>query len=345
MRVRRKSIAAIDRKKVDFVENEIINIKDDEALVRTIYSGVSSGTERRTILKEVPSYSKHWDKERRIFTSKGEKKKFPSKLGYSIVGEIEVIGKEVKGVRKGNYVWIDKPHANYSIVKSDKIVDSLLPKETDLKKMVFIPFVRIALGAVHDARIKTGDIVVVFGLGLIGNLTAQIARLQGARVVGVDLNEKQMKIARKLGIDVVNGRKDVARLIRDHYSERGADSSIETSGTYKGIFEAIRCCGITGKVVTAGSYPTKDNLVTLGEEWQKNKIEMISSMTVNSCPQANYPLWDLKRLNKVALDLIQEGKVEVLPLITHEYNFSNAKVAYNKLISDKNLISIVFKYK
>ena len=66
----------------------------------------------------------------------------------------------------------------------------------------------------------------------------------------------------------------------------------------------------------------------MGEEWHRNRITMISSMSVNGCPHRNYPLWDINRLNKTALELLQSNSIEVESMITQEFPFDKASKAY-----------------
>ena len=109
---------------------------------------------------------------------------------------------------------------------------------------------------------------------------------------------------------------------------RSAEASIEASGSYTGLHEAIRCLRVGGRAATVASYHGEQPGLRLGEEYHRNRITLISSMTVNGCPQRGHPAWTLDRLNTTARDLIVSGQVRTDGLITHRIPFDQAIAAY-----------------
>ena len=317
-------------------------------MVKSLFSGISSGTERKTLLGEVPSFHKHWNKELRIYEDGKAPKTFPVSLGYETIAQVISVGKNVHSVKVGDLIWVDGPHAQYHVMNEEKPAYLLLPLGIDPQSAVFLPLTRVALGAVHDANIKVGDVVVVIGQGVVGSLVAQIARLNGATVVVVDVVEDRLELARTLGFETINAKKvkDPAVYLRTELGyKQGADTTIEASGGYIGLNSAIRMVGLQGKVVTVGSYPTASAFMNLGEEWQKNKISLISSMTINGCIHPGYPLWNLDRLNQTALHLLAKEKLAIKPLISHLIPFEEAKKAYDVLLNEPPIaMKIILTY-
>lgn len=212
---------------------------------------------------------------------------------------------------------------------------------------MFFTLARVALGGVHDAAISLGDRVVVVGLGTVGLLAAQMARRAGARVIGVDRFPLRTAAAEDLGITAILATPgaDVAATVRDLAGAAGTDAAIEASGSYTGLHEAIRCLRVGGRVATVASYHGQQPGLRLGEEYHRNRITLVSSMTVNGCPQRQYPAWDLNRLNTTARDLVTSGRVRTAGLITHRIPFAHAPRAY-ALIADTphNTIKVVLTY-
>jgi len=331
------SIIAKSKGKIDFQKKSISEISPDEFVVKSIVSGISAGTERKTILGDVPSFSKHWNKKLRIYEENNDTKKFPVNLGYETIGKVEKIGKNVKEVKIGDLLWVDGPHSQYSLLNEKDHTYIKLPKKISPNKATFLPLTRVALGAIHDAKIKVGDIVVVIGQGIVGSLVAQIAQISGAKVIVVDMIKERLEVSANIGFDTINSKEilDPAAYLRNELNySNGADVVIESSGSYSGLKTAIRMATKQGLVVTVGSYPTTNVLMNLGEEWQKNKISLISSMTINGCLHPNHPLWDLDRLNKTALNLLHTERINTDHLISHTIPFLNAQDAYKLILAN-----------
>ena len=120
--------------------------------------------------------------------------------------------------------------------------------------MVFTDPARFALAAIHDAEIKLGDRVAVFGLGAIGMLAMQMARLDGAaQVIVVDPIPERLELARQLGADLaINPEdQDAGMAIKQATGGRGVDVALEISGAYASLQQAIRGVHKEGLVVTA----------------------------------------------------------------------------------------------
>ena len=171
---------------------------------------------------------------------------------------------------------------------------------------------QVALQAVHDAKIKVGDRVAIFGMGVIGLLAVQLARLSGAAWIdAVDLFTVRRDLALSFGANraLDPGACDVGYEIKMASPQRGADVAIEVSGHYAALHEAIRSARKSGTVVAAGYYQGGGTPLRLGEEWHHNRITMISSMAVWNNPHRDYPAWDRIRINSTVTDLMAAGRL------------------------------------
>lgn len=331
---------------VEVIAEHLPPLGPTEVYARTVLSGISHGTELAWLRGRAAALHRTWDPAQRIYHH-GAGRGFPVAPGYETVARIAQLGDEVTGLNVGDLVCLDRPHADGHIVDAHIATGGLLPGGVKPERAVFFILARVALGAVHDAALSIGDTVVIVGLGTVGLLAAQQAQLAGANVIGVDRYPRRLAAAEQLGIDTVHADADtdVAAEVRRHTGPVGADAAIEASGSYTGLHDAIRCLRVGGRVVTVASYHGDQPGLRLGEEYHRNRITLISSMTVNGCPQRNNPAWNLDRLNATARELIVSGRVHTDTLITHRVPFDRAAYAY-ALITDtpQDTIKVVLTY-
>lgn len=335
------------KRKIDFIEVDLPRIREKQVLVKGIVSGISHGTELAVINQTTPTFRKHWNDDLRCFSNEFPTKTYPCSLGYEYVGEIVEVGKNVHDLAEGDIVWLDAPHQTYNILDMGKTTPYLkLNGKQDINKAVFLALTRVALAGVHDAKPKIGDHAFVSGMGVIGLITIQLLKMSGVNQIFVsDLFELRRNKAKKLATTVFDPeRHDVGVLIKN-ITQRGVDIAIECSGSAKALQDAIKACGVGGKVITVATYREGASQLFLGEEWHRNRIIMLSSMSVNGCPHRDYPLWNIKRLNGTALNLLQKKTIEVESLITQTFDFDEAVKAYALIQKNpEQTIKVLLKY-
>ncbi|MGH3327941.1 MAG: zinc-binding dehydrogenase [Streptomycetales bacterium] len=332
--------------KVELVEERLPGLGEHDVYARTIVSGISHGTEIAWLDGSAASLHRTWDAGRRIYLD-GPGRGYPVAPGYESIGKVTQVGRSVTGVRVGDLIAIDAPHADAHLLTGGAATAGLLSAGVGVEQAVFFTLARVALGGVHDVTLSLGETVVIMGLGTVGLLAAQQARHVGAWVIGVDRYPLRLAAAEAFGLTPVLAAPgaDVAARVRDLTGPAGADAAVEASGFYAGLHEAIRCVGVGGRVATVASYRGDQPGLRLGEEYHRNRITLISSMTINGCPQRNHPTWTLDRLNAAARRLILTGAVRTERLITHRIPFERAAEAY-ALITDTpaNTIKVVLTY-
>src|SRR5690606_33049726 len=181
-------------------------------------SGVSAGTELSQYRGTSPYMARQWDTERRVFREGAPSWDFPVRnLGYEEVGEIVETGAEVEAFRPGDIVYGTWGHRTGHVMKAAEIGGRKLPEGADPRFGIFSHIGAVALNGVHDARIRIGDLVVVFGLGVPGQIVMQAARASGARVIGVDPVPIRRQMAERLGAErtLDPGAVSVADAVKD----------------------------------------------------------------------------------------------------------------------------------
>lgn len=322
-------------KVVDIEEAEDRPLQEGEVRLRTLYSGISAGTELTAYRGTNPYLHKQWDASRRLFVpAEDPQLNYPlSGWGYEEVGEISELGPNVDGVALGDKVYGTWGHRSRHTVTVEYAQSRILPGNLEPILGIFSQIGAIALNGVHDANIRIGETVAVFGLGVPGQIASQLARKSGARVIGVDLIERRLEVARESGaidIGLEAGEGSVAEKIRELTAGRGADVAIEASGTTQALHEAVRSVGYSAKVVALGFFQGNAQGLFLGEEFHHNRINIVCSQISGVDPQLSYR-WNRERLVRTAMQLQSDGTLDLRPLITHEFPVSSASEAFSLL--------------
>ncbi|HEX6384943.1 MAG TPA: zinc-binding dehydrogenase [Anaerolineae bacterium] len=320
---------------IDFDEYEDRPLRPDEVRLRTLYSGISAGTELTAYRGTNPYIHKRWEPAQKLFVpDTSPSQPYPmSGWGYEEVGEVIEVGAAVTGVAIGNIVYGTWGHRTHHVVDDAYAHERLLPEGLAPVLGIFSQIGAIALNGVHDARIRIGETVAIFGLGVPGQIATQLVRGSGARVVGVDLFDSRLAIAARLGaIDAgINaGGGNVAEQIKALTGGRGADVSLEVSGSTAALHEAIRATAYSARVVALGFFQGEARHLYLGEEFHHNRINLVCSQISGVNPELSYR-WDRLRLAQTAMRLQAEGVLNLQPLISHTFPFDQAAEAFRLL--------------
>ncbi|SDJ58551.1 2-desacetyl-2-hydroxyethyl bacteriochlorophyllide A dehydrogenase [Nonomuraea jiangxiensis] len=312
--------------------------------VRTIYSGVSAGTELTAYRGTNPYLSRKWDAERRLFVD-GRTHAYPlAGWGYQEVGEVVEAAPDVADPPVGSLVWGIWGHRAEAVVPAEKLVGHVLPPGADPLTGVFARVGAIALNAVHAADVHLGDQLAIFGQGVIGLLATRLAVLSGARVVAADAIPDRLELARRFGaaevFDVRSG--SVAEFTRKRIE--GADTVIELSGSHLGLHEAIRTVRKGGRVVAAGFYQGDGIGLRLGEEFHHNQVQLVSSQ-IGGVASWLAHRWDVERLQRTFMRLVHEGQVEAGELVSHVMPVDQAAEAFDLLDQHPSeVLQLVFHF-
>jgi threonine dehydrogenase-like Zn-dependent dehydrogenase len=315
--------------------------------IQTLYSGVSTGTELSQYRGSNPFMRRRFDEASRLFLE-AEAPSWPypvRNLGYEEVGEIVEMGAEVADLQVGDRVFGTWGHRTHHVASADYARERRMPEGADPRIGVFSHIGAVALNGVHDAQVRIGDLVVVFGLGVPGQIVAQAARTSGATVIGVDPVADRRETALKLGAHRVLDptARSVAEAIKAETGGRGADVCIEVTGAAPALAEAIRTAAYSARVVAMGFFQG-DVPLRLGEEYHLNRVQLVSSQISGVAPETSYR-WSKLRLWQTAVRLQHEGVLSLTPLISHVTPFAEAPGLFARLdAGEPGLLQAVLEF-
>ncbi len=304
-----------------------------EVRIRTLFSGISAGTEMTAFLGTSPFLDRRWDPARRLFEPGESSWTYPMPaMGYEEVGEVTEVGPAVARVAPGDIVWGTWRHRTEHVAPEDWAAARILPPGTDPRLGIFSHIGSIALNAILDADLHLEETVAVFGQGVPGLMVTELAALSGATVIAVDRLPSRLDRARAHGAaHVVNGaEEDAALRIKALTDGRGADVSIEIAGSSAALHEAIRATAYGSRVVVSGFLTGEARGLRLGEEFHHNRIELRCSQISGVAPHLAHR-WSRERLGRTVMDLLAQGRVDWGRLISHTLPASRAQEAFEML--------------
>jgi 2-desacetyl-2-hydroxyethyl bacteriochlorophyllide A dehydrogenase len=322
---------------VELVEPRVVGLREyptlepgaGEVRVRTLYSGISAGTELATYRGTNPYLEKHWDAEAGLFLPGQSTFSYPVDVwGYSEVGEIDALGDGAIEFQNGQVVWGMWCHRSSAVLPAERLVGHGLPANVDPLVGTFARVGAVALNAVLASGARIGESAVVFGQGVIGLLATQLLVAQGVEVFAVDIVPNRLELAKEFGAMPLSAAEgDLAVVIQDLTQGRCADRVIELTGAYPALHQAIRVAGVDGTVVAAGFYQGPATAIALGEEFHHNRVTLVSSQ-IGSLPLALRDRWSRERLHQTVIKLCAAGRLDPMPLVTHVIPAKRAAEAY-----------------
>ncbi|TME27988.1 MAG: zinc-binding alcohol dehydrogenase [Chloroflexi bacterium] len=301
---------------VELRTEELADPGPDEVRVRAALSAISHGTEMLVYRGEVDA-----DLALDLPTLAGGYG-FPLKYGYASVGHTVAIGRDVRGLREGDLVFALHPHQDEYVVRESLV--RRLPDRTAPEQGVFLANLETAVNVVFDAKPRLGEVVAVFGQGVVGLLVTQLLCRSGARVIAVEPTALRRSFAERCGADAAIAPGDES-FLRTFTSGRGADIAIDASGSPSALQQAIDSVAIEGTVVVCSWYGDKPVPLDLGGRFHRGRVRLVSSQ-VGRIDPALAPRWDRERRLELATDLLRE--LVLADLITHRIPFAQAAEAY-----------------
>ncbi len=299
---------------------------EGEVLVSSIVSLISPGTEMLIYRGEAtPEASLD------LLMKKG-RLDYPVKYAYQVVGRVDEAGPGARHA-EGDLVFARHPHQDRFVVRDDPSLVLSIPAGLPPERAVFANLVDVAVNAVHDAPIRIGDAVVVYGVGIIGSVCAQLARATAGTVIVVDGLESRRALAREWGADAAVDPSEAPAAIRELTAGRGADVSIEASGTSAALQAAIEATGIEGTVVAVTFFGSQDVPLRLSPEFHLRRQRMVSTQ-LSSVGSGLQPRWSFARRMNVVLELLRTERVHVHAM--HTFPFDQAPEAYRLLDAQAN---------
>jgi 2-desacetyl-2-hydroxyethyl bacteriochlorophyllide A dehydrogenase len=276
-----------------------------------------------------PYAQKRWDPELKLFLpASDDPRLYPCPLGYEEVGYVEEVADDVRDLEIGDWIYGSWSHRTEAVLPARVAIQNRFPTQEDPRHGIFARIGAIALNGVLDAQINVGETVAIFGAGVVGLICMALARLSGARVYAVDINSSRLRNAERYADEILS--EEAALRIKSMTNRRGADVVIEATGSDAALNEAIRSVAYAGKVISLGFYQSNARGLFLGEEFHHNRVQIICSQIFAVAPALSYR-WDVPRLERTIMALQSTGRLDLVPLITHEIPFREAAQAYRIL--------------
>jgi NADPH:quinone reductase-like Zn-dependent oxidoreductase len=294
-----------------------------EARIRTLWSGVSRGTERLVYGGSVPPA----EYERMAGPFQEGTFPFPVKYGYCAVGVVEDGPEDLTG----RTVFCLHPHQTRFAAPAAML--TLVPEGIPPRRAVLAANMETALNAVWDAGCGPADRIVVVGGGIIGLLVAHLAaRLPGAVVTLVDVKAERRAPAEALGVRFA--------LPADAPTE--ADCVFHTSASAAGLDLALSCAGFEAPVVEMSWYGDQAVKVSLGSAFHSRRLRLVSSQ-VGQVALSRRVRWDHGRRLRAAMALLDDPSLDAL--VADEVSFADLPEALPKILSpDANGLPPVVRY-
>jgi 2-desacetyl-2-hydroxyethyl bacteriochlorophyllide A dehydrogenase len=322
-----RAIVFVEKGKVEVWDDlETPPLKPDEVRLKTLFTGITIGTERHCLLGGPYSGG------------------FPMIPGYQTVSEVADIGSKVEGFATGDIVFSDEGSepvnfagsswGGHTEIRNRDTTGNIikLPEGMSPTDACFLGIMGIGLKAAKRGGVKIRDRVLVIGLGLIGQACAQAANAMGAYVEGIDLMPDRRDLAAQLSCTRVwdAGMEGIWEAVR---ADGGFDVVFETTGVEDMPDKALQSLTVsTGRMVAiGGKFVMKYDNLSSGQGFEATIIHT-----------SHFGLEELQDLVR----LIPARKANTKELITHRVPVETAPEIYRQLIDDPSgMLGIVFDWR
>ena len=284
-------------------------------------------------------------------------------IGYSVAGEVVAVGGKDLSLKAGDFVACAGAgyanHAEYVVVPLH--LCAKIPRGVKVDDAAYTTLGSIALQGIRQVEPTLGEVVVVIGLGLLGQLTIQMLKANGCIAVGIDLDEASVKLAKQSGADVAVRRDtgDVKNIVRSATKGLGADAVIITAATPSDdpVELAGELCREKGRVVLVGDvgltlprapYYMKELDFRLSRSLGPGRYDPEYEERGKDYP-ASYVRWSENRNMKEFLRLLSTSQVNLQHLTTHRFPLDDAQAAYALITGTKakvreHFIGVLLEY-
>ena len=315
-------------------------ITDESIVIHTRYSGISTGTSLNIYNGYTPPLEGSlW---------------YPVIPGYEEVGEVAWVGKKVKEFKVGDRVMGNNiPHGyptpycgfqggevEYAVIgphtaglPKDRCPQ--IPKEVSYPEAVIVRLIAVAQAGLRRVKIKQGDTVLIIGQGVVGMGAAQLAKMEGAKVIVADLYENRLKVSKKFANYTVNSLKeDLFTAVKEITNGKMADIVFESSGNSKMVANAVIFGKAGFQIVLTGYYP-EPIIISKYHQWMEKRPTLAISTG-----------WTVQGMEKL-LQLVAKGRLKVKEILrlSPERPIQEVAGAYKELNENRDkYLKVIFKW-
>jgi len=318
--------------KVVLAEKELGHPGAGEVLLKAKYSAMSPGTENGLLGEHIVP--------------------LPTSIGYAMSAEVIEIGEGVDDLKVGDHVVATVEHAQYVITPA--LNCTLCPEGVDLKQAAFWNLGHTGMYALRRSNLQMGEPCAVLGQGFVGAITAQCARLAGAcPVIVTDLDDARLEAAVKMGVDVAINSKKEPEGLENAVKALGRDGLpviFEATGARGPLMQAAELIAERGRLVMISQVhgqampPIDDPIMQKGasligtyvnsKPYKLKRADLIINgtwppvMNDRLNPYQNADVWTSDEDIKVFLNMIKYAKLDITPLISHQFSYQEIPEAY-----------------
>jgi 2-desacetyl-2-hydroxyethyl bacteriochlorophyllide A dehydrogenase len=308
-------------RRIELVEDALGAPPPGHALVRTLTSAISAGSEllafRGQLSPDTPLDETLGALGQATFA-------YPFPYGYASVGEVAAVGHSVDPTWVGRRVFAFQPHATMFVAPLAELL--AVPDGLPPERAALLAQMETAINLVLDGAPLYGENVLVIGLGVVGLLTtALLARFPLAVLAVAERQPRRTQAAHDLAArPILADGEEIRRAL----GARGADLVYELSGNPEALDEAIAAAGHEARLVVGSWYGDKRARIDLGGRFHRRRLRIASSQ-VSHISAALSARWDRERRFEAAWRALSD--IDTLPLVSHRVPFEEAQAAYELL--------------
>lgn len=337
----RKSLFFSHPGRVEVLDEPLEEPADGRLLVRTLFSAISSGTEMLAYGGRLPE---EMPLDANLPALQGTFR-YPFKYGYALVGEVVSVGNGLSQEWLGRRVFSFHPHESAFTAAPGDVIP--VPQGLDVLDALFLPNMETAVNLVQDGRPIIGEMVAVWGLGVVGLLTAALlAQFPLKKLAAFDRFEKRRQAALEMGVLVSQASEGGLEYAPGenlfHRDHPGYDLAYELSGSPAALDQAIALTGFDGRVVIGSWYGKAAVPLSLGGAFHRSRIRLLSSQVSTVSPELSGRWSKPRRFEEAWRQLVG---IRPKKWITHVYPFEQAGAAYKKIAENpEETIQVILEY-
>jgi predicted dehydrogenase len=273
----------------------------------------------------------------------------PLPLGYSNAGVVLEFGEGVSGFAPGDRVVSNGPHAE--VVSVSQNLAAKIPDGVSFEEAAFTVVASIGLQGLRLAEPTLGETVVVIGLGLIGQLTMQLAKAHGCRVIGTDIDDSKRKLAERFGVETLDAARPVVDQVMAKTNGVGADAVLITASSSSNdiMHQAAQMSRKRGRIILVGvvglelsraDFYEKELTFRVSCSYGPGRYDPSYEQKARDYPLP-YVRWTEQRNFEAVLACMARGALNVKPLISEIVAFDKAPEVYAKLTESQSIATLL----
>lgn len=346
-------------------------LRKGEVLIDTLYSAISTGTEMwllegsadpSFINHEYPKEPPSWPKVRSPIRRDHPLPRSPEhgaiSLGYSLAGRVIAVDDRVVDLEPGELVAASGSQCAHhaELVSVPRNLVARVPDGVDPRDAALVTLGSVAVTALRATECQFGETVVLYGLGLLGLLGAQIGFAAGFDLVGIEIDEGRADLARSLGVDRMldPGEDDIVERVKKMTDGFGADAvvlGVKTESSNP-LNQALDMCRQRGRVVAQGLF----GMEVERSRFYANQVELVPAIgyglgrydPVYEEGNMDYPIglgrWTGNRNQEFFLRLIGQGRIDTRRIAPVEVPIGRASEAFDLLRGRERPPTVLFSY-